>query len=152
MTQNGSTLAAVSMGILLVGATLSGRADACRCLEPSSAAAAYRRADAAVIGKVIAVEAGSAPAESEAVIEVAEAWKSTMLKTVRISTSTDCAFGFAKGASYLLFVLRDGSGSYSTARCMGNREVAKAGSFLTWLRKYGAAANVADSRSNCQRD
>jgi len=140
------------VGILLTGVTLTSRADACRCLEPSSAAAAYRSADAAVIGKVLAVEPGTGTDESQAIIEIEEAWKSEMAKTVRISTGTDCAFRFAKGGSYLLFLLRDAAGRYSTERCMGNREIGKATSFLTWLRKNGEAGKVTALPRSCQRD
>jgi hypothetical protein len=152
MIQRGSTLGAAVIGIILAGAMLADRADACRCLEPSSAAAAYRGADAAVVGKVLSVAPGSATDESEAVIEVEEAWKARMLKTVHISTGTDCAFNFTKGASYLLFLVRDADGRYSTERCMGNREISKAASFLAWLRKNGEAGKVGTAASNCQGD
>jgi hypothetical protein len=130
------------VGILLTGVTLTVRVDACRCLEPSSAAAAYRSADAAVVGKVLTVAPGPGHDESEAIIEIGEAWKSEMLKTVRVSTGTDCGFTFAKGGSYLLFLSRDAAGRYSTERCMGNRELGKAASFLTWLRKNGEGGKI----------
>ena len=136
--------------VLMAIAAVPREADACRCLEPKSAAAAYSAAHAAVTGQVLEVNRSS-PDETEVTMQVTAAWKADLPRLLRVTTSTDCAFPFQKGGSYLLFLFQDASASYSTERCMGNRDVAKAASFLAWLRKNGREGRVTAQGKTCER-
>jgi hypothetical protein len=136
---------------LILACTVVRRADACRCLEPTSAAAAYRGAYAAVAGRVVAVTPRPDLEGVEVTLEVREAWKSDLPSIIRVSTGTDCAFPFASDGSYLLFLFRDSAGKYSTERCMGNRDLGRAQSFLAWLRKNGRAGKVTTPGKSCGR-
>jgi hypothetical protein len=111
---------------------------ACRCREPSSPEAAYKAAYAVVSGKLLALTTPAANGTVEATLQVEHAWKSPVPSAVHITTGTDCAFPFAAGESYLLFVARSADGRFTTGRCMGNRTLADAGAFITWLDRHGA--------------
>jgi hypothetical protein len=88
---------------------------------------------------------------AEVTIEVSQAWKSDVPSTILVSTGTDCAFSFRGNGSYLLFLVRDAAGGLSTERCMGNRDLEKAQSFLAWLRKNGRAGKVTAPAKDCER-
>lgn len=129
---------------LLAAGTLTSRARACRCLEPSSPAAAYRAAHAAFVGRVIGVAPQAEPQAAEVTLEVSRAWKADLPHILQVSAGAVCAFPLAIGSSYLLFLSRDASGAYFTERCMGNRPLADAASFIAWLGKNGRAGKVTD--------
>jgi hypothetical protein len=125
---------------------LSSIADACRCLEVNSASAAYKHAHAVVTGRVESITQHSDDVDgSDVSFKVTQSWKMQVPARIRITTGTTCAFSFAPDGSYLLFLQQASGDSYTTARCMGNRELATADSFLKWLRenaKRGAAPDA----------
>jgi hypothetical protein len=129
----------VAGGVLV----LSSIAGACRCLEVNSASAAYKHAHAVVTGRVESMVRHSDDVDGlDVSFQVTQSWKVQLPARIRITTGTTCAFSFAPDGSYLLFLQETSDESYTTARCMGNRELAKADSFLKWIRenaKTGAA-------------
>jgi hypothetical protein len=128
---------------------------ACRCREPDSPAAAYKAAYAVARGKLSTLTSPAANGNVEATLQVESAWKAALPSSIRITTGSDCAFPFVAGESYLLFVVRTPEGSFTTGRCMGNRTLAEAGAFLTWLDKNGAReakTPAAGAPSDCPKE
>jgi hypothetical protein len=139
--------AALVVGEVLL---LSASAEACRCMEPSSASAAYQHAQAVVVGRVATITRHPDDVDGvEVTFKVAEAWKRDVPATIRVTTGTTCAFSFAPGGSYLLFLQHVSGEVFTTARCMGNREAANAKSFLLWLEKNGQAGKVLSTPKDC---
>jgi hypothetical protein len=140
--------------ILALGEALlvSSTADACRCLEIKSAAAAYKHAQAVVVGRVATVTRQADDVDgADVTFKVAQAWKMDVPLTIHITTGTTCAFSFAPDESYLLFLQHISGENFTTARCMGNRDAASATSFLEWLRKNGQAGRVATGSRDCSK-
>lgn len=128
-------------GILFV----SNIGDACRCLEVNSPSAAYKHAAAVVVGQVESLKQQRDDVDgADVTLEVTRAWKANVPARLHLTTGTTCAFAFAAGGSYLLFLQQVSDDTYTTGRCMGNRELAKASSFLSWLKANGKAAEVVE--------
>lgn len=136
---------ALSAAMLVLGEVLlmPSSAQACRCLETKSAAAAYKHARAVVVGRVASITRQVDDADGANVtFRVTQAWKRDVPQTIHITTGTTCAFSFAQDGSYLLFLQHISGDTFTTARCMGNRDAASATSFLEWLKKNGETGKV----------
>jgi len=118
---------------------------ACRCREQDSPAAAYNAAYAVAAGKLSTLAPPAPNGNVEGTFQVDRVWKAAVPSSVRITTGTDCAFPFVAGESYLLFLIRNADGTFTTGRCMGNRTLAGARAFLAWLDKNGAQEKKAAS-------
>lgn len=122
---------------------------ACRCLEPSSAASAYKAADVVALGKVVSVTAQPEAERTAITLHVTEAWKADLPRSIQIVTGTTCAFPFERDGRYLLFLLRGSDSRFVTERCMGNRALAQAHAFRAWLEKHGKVAKVLAEAEGC---
>jgi hypothetical protein len=107
---------------------------ACRCTEPPIQTA-YKSASAVAMVKVLSTSPGSTPTGTVIEASVSESWKQAVSGTIKIGTDTDCAYQVKAGEEYLLFLVRDPAGNYSTGRCMGNHERASSEKAVVWLRK-----------------
>ncbi len=127
--------------MLLLSAALQ-PALACRCVEPTSTAKAYRSADIVVQATVQSVDGvGDAPGGARARLRVGQAWKADVAAEVDVQTSTTCAFDFKAGQEYLLYLRREHAAAPLTTRiCMGNLPAAQADRALQWLRRNGRSA------------
>lgn len=105
--------------ISLAAALAPGVALACRCREPALAAA-YRSADAVVLGKVLSARDPD-PSRTIYSIQVRRSWKLRSPAQVQVESGTTCRIQAPLGADYLLFLKRDASGGFFTTRCMGDR-------------------------------
>lgn len=124
-------------------------AHACRCLEPTSAASAYKAADVVALGKVVSVTPQREAERTEITLHVTEAWKADLPRSIQIVTGTPCAFPFARDGRYLLFLLRGSENRFVTERCMGNRDLAHAHAFRAWLEKHGKVGKVRAETEDC---
>lgn len=127
--------------VALLLAAGCGGAMACRCTEPS-AAAAYRGADAVVQARVVAVS-GDPEAEGGAVVRltVDRSWKSSTAAQIDVATRSTCAYPFAVGQDLLVYLTRAGGAApWFTQRCRGNRPLAEAAGALGWLARHGRPA------------
>lgn len=141
--------AVVALGVALL---VSSTADACRCVEPKSAAAAYKHAQAVVVGRVVTVTPQKDDVDGADVsFKVTQAWKKDVPLTIHITTGTTCAFSFTPDGSYLLFLQHGSGANFTTARCMGNRDTASASAFLQWLEKNGQTSRVAKISRDCSK-
>jgi hypothetical protein len=121
-----------ALAATFLGAAASSHA--CRC-KPSSLPDRFKQADAVVLGraKTVRVEHG-ATYVIKVVVEVERTWKAPGLTgEVRVFTDGTCAFQFATGESYLLFLQRTPAGAFGTTTCAGNRVASSAGAELKWL-------------------
>ena len=131
---------------------VSSTADACRCVEVKSAAAAYKHAQAVVVGRVATVTRRADDVDGADVsFTVTQAWKMDVPLTIHVTTGTTCAFSFAADGAYLLFLQHVSGETFTTARCMGNRDAAGAKSFLEWLQKNGQTGKVATASRDCSK-
>lgn len=148
--QNAARIAAaIALGQALLFAST---AEACRCVEVKSPAAAYKHAQAVVVGKVATVTPQKDDVDGADVsFKVTQAWKMDVPLTIRITTGTTCAFSFAPDGSYLLFLQHVSGATFTTARCMGNRDTAGASAFLQWLEKNGQRGTVANGSRDCAK-
>jgi len=148
MNRLGQIVSYLVAGGVLLPSSIAG---ACRCLEVDSASAAYKHASAVVTGRVESISRHADDVDGlDVSFKVTQSWKMQVPTTIRITTGTTCAFSFAPDGAYLLFLQETSDQSYTTARCMGNRELAKADSFLKWLRentKTPAAPNAPKERA-----
>jgi hypothetical protein len=142
------------VAVMALGNTLllSSTAEACRCLEINSAAAAYKHAQAVVVGRVATVTRQADDVDgADVTFKVTQAWKMDVPQTIHITTGTTCAFSFAPDGSYLLFLQHVSGENFTTARCMGNRDTANADSFLQWLKKNGQVRKVPSAPGDCTK-
>lgn len=116
-------------------------AGACRCIEPGPAES-YGRAAAVVRANVIKVVAAPEGPGSTAILKVSQAWKSEVPEELAVTTVTTCAFDWRQGKGYFLFLVRDGTGFFSTGRCLGNQPVDSAAELVKWLGEHGASVQV----------
>ena len=124
-----------------LGAAASSRA--CRC-KPVSLQGRYKQADAVVLGraKTVRVTHGSTYV-GRVVVEIERTWKAQGLTgVVTVFTGDTCAFPFAEGESYLLFLQRTSDGAFGTTSCAGNREARSAEADLRWLERRADAPPV----------
>ncbi len=129
-------MAGFALPVLLL--SLTGNAVACRCTEPP-VWTAYKGAEAVVMAKVISTSPGNTPTATLIKAEIIESWKQSVSGVVNITTDTDCAYAVKVGNEYLLFLVEDGAGNYSTGECMGNHAKATSARAVTWLRRHAAA-------------
>jgi len=116
---------------------LASSAFACRCVEPP-ASTAYAHASTVVMVKVLSTLRGNTPTGVVVQAQVSESWKIPASGTISIATDTDCAYPFLVGEEYLLFLVKDQAGNYSTGRCMGNLVKASSAKSVAWLRTKAA--------------
>jgi hypothetical protein len=141
--------AVIALGEALL---LSSTAEACRCLEINSAAAAYKHAQAVVVGRVATITRQADDVDgADVTFNVTQAWKMDVPLTIHITTGTTCAFSFAPDGTYLLFLQHVSGETFTTARCMGNRDTASADSFLHWLKKNGQVGKVPSAPRDCAK-
>jgi hypothetical protein len=131
---------------------LSSTAEACRCLEVNSAAAAYKHAQAVVVGRVATITRQADDVDgADVTFKVTQAWKMDVPLTIHITTGTTCAFSFAPDGAYLLFLKHVSGENFTTARCMGNRDTVSADSFLQWLKRNGQVGKVPSAPKDCAK-
>jgi hypothetical protein len=126
-----------SVGLFLL---VAGSAFACRCVEPP-VGTAYKGASTVTMVKVLSTSPGSTPTGTVIEAAVSASWKHPVSGTIKISTDTDCAYPVKVGGEYLLFLVQDQAGGYSTGLCMGNLAKASSGKAVSWLRKNGSTNN-----------
>lgn len=107
---------------------------ACRCIEPP-VGTAYKGASAVAMVKVLSTSPSSTAKGTLIEASVSESWKHTVSGIVKITTDTDCAYPVKANEEYLLFLVQDKAGNYSTGLCLGNYPKALSGKAVAWLRK-----------------
>ena len=116
-------------------------AAACRCKEPNTSGA-YKRADIVAIARVLEIVPNAHLDGVTATLSVLRSWKGAVPVRITADSGTSCRYPFRVGEEFLLFILRDAQGSFSTARCRGNKPAAEAGPSVRWLERHGTAATV----------
>lgn len=134
-------------GALLMLGNVS-TAFACRCAEPPPATA-YARAQAVVQGSVKKVIPAPEGVGGTAIVCVSRAWKTDVPAELAVTTVTDCAYPWAENEQYVLFLVRDSNGLYSTARCLGNHRIEDR-TRLQWLDAHGQSARVKPVRATAK--
>lgn len=114
---------------------------ACRCLEPG-ARDAYAGAYAIIQARVTEVVPAPEGDGGIAILVVSQAWKRDVPEKLAVITITNCAYPWQEGKEYILFLLRESTGLFSTARCLGNRPVGEAAWLIRWLHKNGHISKV----------
>jgi hypothetical protein len=117
---------------------------ACRCAEPSLAAA-YRRAGAVALVKVIEVKPGSGETMVNTLVAASEAWKSDVPSRFTVVSGEDCIYPMNPGEQHLLFLTRTGE-ILSTYRCRGSRPADQAKPALEWMKRHAKPAQVRSTR------
>ena len=110
-------------------------AAACRCHEPS-VAAAYSRAAMVVLAEALEVRPRPDLQGDELKVRVLQAWKTDAPAILEVVTGTDCAYSVRPGEKHLLFLVRAGD-AFTTGRCMGNTPSNRSQARLAWLRRHG---------------
>jgi len=116
-------------------------ASACRCREPSTAAA-YSAATLVVVAEAVEITRRPEIQGSTVKFRVQQAWKAAAPEFLDVVSATDCAYSVQQGETHLLFLIRDGD-RYTTGRCMGNTPVSRGKAALAWLRKHGKSVAAA---------
>lgn len=136
-----NTFSSVSgLATVLAMALLPVASFACRCEEPGPPGLAYKNAASVIVGTVVSVRQ-NAEKTAIATVRVSQRWKKAVADEIEVATvATTCAFEFAQGAQYVLY-LRElpNNGGYSTARCRGNVAIEAAEKQLAWLKRNGAS-------------
>ncbi|MEP6925694.1 MAG: hypothetical protein ABI954_14605 [Pyrinomonadaceae bacterium] len=113
---------------------------ACTCVKNQSQRKLYQQAGTVVIGKIISLETIDQTTQTvRAMVEVEQAWKTTVAQQITIITGDSCAFAFEKGSKYLLYLSKTDANDWSTSVCSGNKKREQAGKSLSWLKKHGAS-------------
>jgi len=113
-------------------------AAACRCREPSTAAA-YRSATLVVLGETLDVRRRPDIDGDQIEVRVLRAWKRDSLATLHVVTASDCAYSVRPGERHLLFLVPSGD-AFTTGKCMGNASEKRSKGALAWLRRHGNPA------------
>lgn len=122
----------------LCGALIGPTAQACRCPQEPSAAAAYRRASVVLEAEVMKVDEDRAAGQSTAALQVSRSWKSSVPAELTVVTRTTCAYTFTVGAKLLVYAYQDERYQrLETRQCMGNRPVEAASAAIAWLDRHG---------------
>jgi hypothetical protein len=116
-------------------------AAACRCREPS-VAAAYSRAAMVVVAEVLDVRPRTEIQGDDVKFRVLQAWKADSPAILDVVTATDCAYSVRPGERHLLFLVRAGE-AFTTGKCMGNTPSNRSQAPLAWLRRHGKPAATA---------
>ena len=114
---------------------------ACRCLEPL-AKDAYAGAYVVIQARVIEVVPAPEGDGGIAILSVSQAWKRDIMERLAVMTVTSCAYPWQEGKEYILFLVRESTGLFSTARCLGNKPLAEAAELIRWLHKNGHISKV----------
>jgi hypothetical protein len=132
----------VSALLLLAAISLDpASAAACRCREPS-VAAAYSRAAMVVMAEALEVRPRTEIQGDEVKFRVLQAWKADSPAILDVVTATDCAYSARPGEKHLLFLVRAGE-AFTTGKCMGNTPSNRSQAPLAWLRRHGKPAATA---------
>jgi len=78
---------------------------------------------------------------STAVVSVKASWKTSSPARLIINTFTSCAFNWKTGGEYILFLIKESNGLYSTDRCVGSR-LANDLKAIQWLNQHGKKMQV----------
>jgi hypothetical protein len=116
-------------------------AAACRCREPS-VAAAYSRAAMVVMAEALEVRPRTEIQGAELKFRVLQAWKADSPAILDVVTATDCAYTVRPGEKHLLFLVHAGE-AFTTGKCMGNTPSDRSQASLAWLRRHGKPAATA---------
>ena len=132
--------------LIFVGSSfLVSSAYACRCVAPTHISA-YTDADIvvkAVVKDVIITPSGEG---STGILEVSQSWKSDSPVRLAVSSLTNCSFPWEKDKEYVLYLIMDSTGLYSTGRCLGNISIDDAKQTLEWLKNNGKSETVITSK------
>jgi hypothetical protein len=131
-------VASVALGVLGSVRTIS----ACRCVEPSAPAEAYRAADAVVLAKVVKLEPRPELGGFSISLFVERAWKSEVNQELSITTGSDCLYSTEPEQKYVLFLARASDRTFTTGQCMGNRPLGKGDKLIRWFQDKAKAAQV----------
>ena len=130
-------------GLLLAFcAAVAPPAFACRCSPGMSLTTTYQRASRVVVGRVDKVSPHADQNGSTATVLVSQGWKGPVAHEITVDSMTTCAFPFAAGQEYLLYLYDEPEGRYYTSICAGNVVVAEAARALEWLKRHGAPSAV----------
>ena len=116
-------------------------AAACRCHEPSIAAA-YSRAAMVVMAETLEVRPRPDLQGEELKVRVLQTWKADAPAILEVVTGTDCAYSVRPGEKHLLFLVRAGE-AFTTGKGMGNTPGNRSQAPLAWLRRHGKPAATA---------
>jgi hypothetical protein len=132
-------LCAAAVTAIAFVASSASEAWACRCAK-TNMRQLYQRADAVVVGRVVALEVADAKSGTiKSVVSVAKSWKHPVRGQVTIHTEGTCAFHFEAGKRYLLYLTKASGAAYGTTLCSGNQPAARAASAIRWLDQHGKA-------------
>ena len=135
----------VALAAALAGLAMASPAWACRCKEPT-AAAAVAASKMAIVGTVASVrQVGPNAFDYEVVAE--QAWGAARLGKVIVRSQGMCRFEMKKDARYLLFLQPTPPGVIQTSICMGNKGAGDMARTVSLLEARGStepkAANAA---------
>lgn len=77
-----------------------------------------------------------------AILRVSRAWKAAVPEELAVTTLTSCAYPWQEGEQHVLSLIRENTGLFSTARCLGNQLRSRADAFVRWLEKNGEPKQV----------
>jgi hypothetical protein len=136
----------VAVAAAVTNMAVTHRAVACRCAEPATTKAAYRRAGAVVQGRVLAIESRPEIDGWTVKLRVLRAWKVDLPEEISVTTGTDCHYEMSADREYLLFLLGDAPANLGTRRCLGNGPAAEKSASVRWLEKNGQRGKVLRTR------
>lgn len=127
---NGSGMRSASV-VAALALFAAGAAEACRCVRQAPATA-YRQAHAVLLGTVKTSQDVSAYDRTYR-IDVERSWKRPIKNTIAVnSVRSSCLADLEPGKAYLMYVVRDPSGTMRTSACETQPKAA-AGAALAWL-------------------
>lgn len=126
----------------LAVALVPSRADACRCMPPSTDVQEHaKKFDAVFLGKVTAVSPAASqklmPLSRTYTFKVDTYWKGNLKAAVRVSARTSgaaCGTSFSRGESYLVFAGKGTDGKLGTSSCAFNKLASGA---QDWIKGLG---------------
>ncbi len=117
----------------------------CRCSPTVPAKTAYHRAAIVVVAKVVKVVPDPAIKGIAADLSVSEVWKTDLSPNITVRSGTSCRYEMKADTEYLLYLLKEPDGSYSTSKCLGNSRLDVAQKALKWLRANGKPGKLQQS-------
>src|SRR3954451_20715404 len=115
---------------------------ACRCSEPATTSAAYKRGSAVIIGKIAGMEPRPDIDGWVIDVHVERAWKMAVPAKLRVVTGTNCHYQPKVDAEYVLFLLGSSTDGLQTRRCLGNGPLIEKAEAARWLGRHGSIARV----------
>ncbi len=110
------------------------QAYACRCKQPSMQEA--YDASALVVQANVSDFATMPSGEGNvAILKVKQAWKKQAPGKISVISLTNCHYSWEVAKEYIVFLMEESNGMYSTDRCMGNLSSESSEDAVKWLEE-----------------